>query len=178
MTQKHDAGDNPQAAPDCSAASMPGEVAPDGRQSQTALGIRRGVGRLLRDYGFAPLYEMGLANGRRADVMAIGGRGEIWIVEIKSSVADFRCDQKWPDYRDYCDRLFFAVQPSFPIDILPADTGLVLADRFGGEVVRDAPEHLLAPARRKALLLSFARAAALRLAFALDPAAAIPDDIG
>lgn len=178
MTHDHDAGDNPLPPVDHSAASLAGELSPDGRQSQTALAIRRGVGRLLRDHGFAPVYEMMLANGRRADVMAIGARGEVWIVEIKSSVADFRCDHKWPEYRDYCDRLFFAVEPSFPVDILPADAGLLLADRFSGEMIREAPEHALAPARRKALLLSFARTAAMRLAVALDPSAPASGDFG
>ena len=112
---------------------------------------------------------MPLGNGRRADILAVGRDGEIWIVEIKSSIADFRADQKWPEYRDYCDALLFAVAPDFPSDILPADTGLILADAYAGEVVREAPRHPLSPARRKALTLSIARMAAMRLHARIDP---------
>jgi hypothetical protein len=135
--------------------------------------IRRGLGRLLHAHGASFVPELALANGRRADVAALDAKGEIWIVEVKSGVADFRADQKWPDYRDYCDRLFFAVAPSFPVEILPADTGLILCDRYGGEIARPAPEHRLAPARRKALTLSIARAACLRLLALSDPELAI-----
>ena len=117
----------------------------------------------------APVTEVSLANGRRADVAAVAASGEIWIVEIKSSVEDFRTDQKWPEYRDYCDRLFFAVAPAFPREILPADTGLVIADRYGGEIVRAAPEHKLAGARRKAVTLRLVHTAAFRLQAAIDP---------
>jgi hypothetical protein len=144
------------------------EVAPDGRQSAVARDIQRGVGRLLRALGMAPLYEMPLANGRRADVVGLDASGNIWIVEIKSCLVDFRSDAKWPEYRDYCDRLLFAVAPDFPVEVLPEDAGLVLADRYGGELVRAAPEHKLPGARRRALLLSFARLAAMRLAAAID----------
>jgi hypothetical protein len=100
---------------------------------------------------------------------AIGPKGEIWIVEVKSSRADFEADQKWPDYLDFCDRFLFAVDPTFPIDILPEDAGLILADRYGGEVVREAHEARLAPSRRRAITLRFARVAAQRLHAALDP---------
>lgn len=117
----------------------------------------------------APVSEISLANGRRADVAAVAGSGEIWIVEIKSSIEDFRTDQKWPEYRDYCDRLFFAVAPSFPNEILPADAGLIIADRYGGEILRPAPEHKLAGARRKAMTLRLVRTAAFRLQAAIDP---------
>jgi len=117
----------------------------------------------------APVSEVSLANGRRADVAAVAASGEIWIVEIKSSVEDFRTDQKWPEYRDYCDRLFFAVAPAFPREILPADTGLVIADRYGGEILRPAPEHKLAGARRKAVTLRLVHTAAFRLQAAIDP---------
>ena len=112
---------------------------------------------------------MSLANGRRADIAAVAESGEIWIVEIKSSIEDFRTDQKWPEYRDYCDRLFFAVAPAFPREILPADTGLIIADRYGGEIVRAAPEHKLAGARRKAVTLRLVHTAAFRLQAAIDP---------
>jgi hypothetical protein len=113
--------------------------------------------------------EVSLANGRRADIAAVAASGEIWIVEIKSSIEDFRSDQKWPEYRDYCDRLFFAVAPGFPREILPPDTGLVIADRYGGEIVRMAPEHKLAGARRKAVTLRLVHTAAFRLQAAIDP---------
>jgi hypothetical protein len=99
----------------------------------------------------------------------VAANGEIMIVEIKSSVADFRSDQKWPEYCAYCDRLYFAVDAAFPVDILPQAPGLILADRYGGCVMREAQSHPLAPARRKALLLTFARTAATRLLSVRDP---------
>ncbi len=110
-----------------------------------------------------------LANGRRADVAGIARDGEIWIVEVKSCLEDFRTDQKWHEYRAFCDRLFFAVGPDFPREVLPPDTGLIIADRYGGEIVRPAPEHKLAAARRKAMTLRLARVAAFRLQAAIDP---------
>jgi hypothetical protein len=103
----------------------------DGRQSQAALDIARGTRRLLLSHNLASLPEVSLANGRRADITALSDRGEIWIVEIKSCVDDFRADNKWPEYREFCDRLFFAVAPDFPQQMLPPDTGLIVADRFG-----------------------------------------------
>jgi len=136
---------------------------------QRAAAILRGTQRLLRSLNFESLSEVPLANGRRADILAVGRDGEIWIVEIKSSIADFRADQKWPEYRDYGDALLFAVAPDFPSDILPADTGLILADAYAGDVVRPPPRHPLSPARRKALMLSIARMAAMRLHPRLDP---------
>lgn len=146
----------------------------DGRQSEEALGIRRGACRLLRDLGFATLPELTLASGRRADIMALSAAGDIWIVEIKSSVEDFRSDHKWQEYRDFCDRLYFAVAPGFPVEILPEDAGLILADRYGGEVIRHPEPARLAAARRKAVTLSFGRIAALRLQSACDPPAPLP----
>jgi hypothetical protein len=144
----------------CAAADLP--------ESPGAVSIFRGVARLLCAHGMAPVGEVSLANGRRADVVAVASGGEIWIVEIKSSVEDFRADRKWPEYRAYCDRLFFAVAPAFPREILPADTGLIVADRYGGDVVRDAPEHRMSGARRKAVTLRVVHAAALRLHAAAD----------
>lgn len=141
----------------------------DGRQSPAAFDICRGVGRLLKAHGLAAVSEVALANGRRADVTGVSESGEIWIVEIKSSIEDFRTDQKWPEYREFCDRLFFAVGPWFPSEILPADTGLIIADRYGGELLRTAPEHKLTGARRKAMTLRMLRAAAWRLQGAIDP---------
>ena len=141
----------------------------DGRQSPAAAAIARGTRRLLLSLGFATLTELPLANGRRADIVAMSDRGEIWIVEIKSSVADFRSDAKWPQYAEYCDRLLFAVDREFPLDILPAETGLIVADAYGAELLRPAPPLQMAGARRKAMLLRFARAAALRLHGLSDP---------
>jgi hypothetical protein len=138
-------------------------------QSAAALEICRGVMRLLTAHGLASVAELPLPNGRRADVVALSDSGDIWIVEIKSSVDDFRVDQKWPEYRDFCDRLFFAVSPAFPDGILPVDTGLLRADRYGGEIVRQAPETRLSGARRKSMTLRFAHAAAARLTQMLDP---------
>jgi hypothetical protein len=141
----------------------------DGRQSLAACDICRGVSRLLGAHGFAAVSEVALANGRRADVAGISGSGAIWIVEIKSCLDDFRADKKWPDYRAFCDQLFFAVAPDFPRDVLPPATGLIIADRYGGEIVRAAQEHKLAGARRKAMMVHLARTAALRLQAAIDP---------
>jgi len=141
----------------------------DGRPSPAAFDICRGVARLLRAHGLATVSEVALANGRRADVAGISDGGAIWIVEIKSCLEDFRTDQKWPEYREFCDRLFFAVAPDFPPEVLPPDTGLIIADRYGGEIIRPAPEHQLSPARRKAMTLRLVRIAALRLQGAIDP---------
>lgn len=141
----------------------------DGRQSPVAFDICRGVGRVLKAHGLAAVSEVALANGRRADVTGVSEAGEIWIVEIKSSIEDFRVDQKWPEYREFCDRLFFAVGPDFPSEILPVETGLIIADRYGGEIHRGAPEHRLTGARRKAMTLRVLRTAASRLQGAIDP---------
>lgn len=141
----------------------------DSQRVEATAEIRRGVGRLLFQHGLSFVPELALANGRRADVAALTRSGDIWIIEVKSGVADFRADAKWPEYRDFCDRLFFAVAPCFPMDILPADTGLILADRYGGEIARGAPEHKLAGARRKAVTLAIARTAGLRLLALSDP---------
>jgi len=120
---------------------------------------------LFEALGYAPLLEVGLPNGRRADIMALGPRGQIAIAEVKSSLEDFRVDLKWPDYLPYCDAFYFAVAPEFPRDILPGGPGLIIADGFGGAVVGEAPHATLVPARRKALLLAFARLAAFRAMF-------------
>ncbi|PZF77499.1 DNA repair protein MmcB-related protein [Aestuariivirga litoralis] len=144
---------------------------PDGRQSATALMIQRGVCRLLRASGFAVLPEFTLASGRRADVMAISDAGEIWIVEIKSSPEDFRSDSKWPEYRDWCDRLFFAIPTAMEPDMMPADTGLIIADSWGADIIRRMEASNLHASRRKAVTLAFARAAALRLHGLHDPLA-------
>jgi hypothetical protein len=141
----------------------------DGRQSATALAIARGTTRYLHALGYCVVSELPLPSGRRADLVALGGDGEILIVEIKSSVADFRTDQKWMEYRLHCDRLFFATVSEVPRDIFPPDAGLIVADAFGASIVWEAPEHRLIPARRKNVMLRFAHSAALRLQALVDP---------
>jgi len=135
----------------------------DGRQSPAAAAIARGTMRLLRRLGYAPLTELSLASGRRADIAAIGPSGTIWIVEIKSCADDFRADHKWQFYRAHCDALLFAVDCAFPQSLLPEDVGLVLADAYGAQLLREAPTHPLAATARKAMTMRFARAAAARL---------------
>ena len=152
-----------------SLSSLAASLPVDGRQSPTALAVARGSTRLLHSLGFSVVSELPLASGRRADLVALGGSGELWIVEIKSSVADFRADQKWMDYRLHCDRLFFATTLDVPCGIFPPDTGLIVADAFGASIVCEAPEHRLHAATRKCMLLSFARAATLRLSALADP---------
>ncbi len=116
----------------------------DGRQSPTALAVARGTARFLHALGYCVVSELPLPSGRRADLVALGGDGEIIIVEIKSSVADFRADQKWMDYRLHCDRLFFATVVDVPCEIFPPDAGLIVADAFGAAIVCEAPEHRIA----------------------------------
>jgi hypothetical protein len=141
----------------------------DGRQSPTAAAVQRGVCRLLRAHGFATVTELSLASGRRVDVMAVSGTGAIWAIEIKSSLADLKADFKWPEYEEFCDRLYFAIPPEMPAEAMPQQPGLIVADRFGAEILRDPEGRLLPAARRKAVILRFARAAALRLHSIADP---------
>jgi hypothetical protein len=150
-------------------STTPLEMPVDGRQSETALAIGRGTARLLHALGRSVVSELGLPSGRRADLVALDAGGEIWIVEIKSSVADFRADQKWQDYRAHCDRLFFATCMEVPCEIFPPDTGLIVADSYGAQIICEAPEHRLPAATRKSMMLLFARAAALRLQLLADP---------
>ncbi|AWM88886.1 MmcB family DNA repair protein [Microvirga sp. 17 mud 1-3] len=150
-------------------SASPSLLPPDGRQSPMAAGVQRGVRRLFAQLGHATLPEFSLANGRRADIIALAPDGVLTIVEIKSSVADFRADRKWPDYEDFCDRFFFAVPETVPFDILPEDRGLIVADSFGAAILREARRHPLAGARRKAVTLRFAQAAALALHALADP---------
>jgi hypothetical protein len=138
--------------------------APGFSRPQTTAAVTRGAARLLAALGYAPLAEVTLPNGRRADLMALGRRGEIFIVEVKSGLEDFRTDQKWGEYLAYCDAFAFAVAPEFPREHLPEHPGLIVADGFGGAVLREAPRATLAGARRKALTLAFGRLAALRAA--------------
>ena len=129
---------------------------------ETTSAVTRGAARLVGSMGYAPLAEVGLPNGRRADLLALGPKGEIVIVEVKSSPEDYLCDRKWGEYLPYCDAFYFAVGPEFPKSLLPEEPGLIVADGFGGAVVRDALLTPLAGARRKALTLAFARLAAMR----------------
>ena len=156
-----------------SMGSEGGSAIVDGRQSAAALEIQRGVGRLLLAHGLASLTELPLANGRRADVVGLSDKGEIWIIEVKSSLEDYRSDQKWPEYAEFCDRFYFAVAPGFPREIIPEDVGLIIADRFGAAIVRTGPQTLLAGARRKAMTTRFARAGAHRLQQLMDPEARV-----
>ena len=141
----------------------------DRRQSEAALAIARGTARLLRSLGFSCISELPLPSGRRADLVALNERGEIWIIEIKSSAEDLRADQKWPDYRAHCDRPFFAFTQDLPCEIFPADTGLIIADAYGAHMHCEAPEHKIAAATRKQMTLRFGMAAASRINRLVDP---------
>ena len=141
----------------------------DDRRSDTAALIARGVRRMLRARGYSSVTELPLLDGRRADVVALHGDGALLIIEIKSSVADFRADRKWRDYCAHCDEFFFAIGASVPAGIIPEEAGLILADSYGAEIVRPAPRLRLAPATRRAVLLRFAQAAADRLHRLADP---------
>lgn len=134
--------------------------------------LARGVCRFLISCGFAPITEYAPTTGLRTDVAAIGRDGEIWVVECKSSVADFQSDMKWRGYLEWCDRFYFAAPAELPDDILPTDEGLIIADGFGAEIVREATPRKLSPARRKAQTARIARTAALRLRAAMDPGVA------
>ncbi|NKX74148.1 MmcB family DNA repair protein [Rhodobacteraceae bacterium R_SAG3] len=131
--------------------------------------LARGVSRYLRSMGFASVEEFVPARGLRVDVMALGPKGELWVIECKSSRADFQSDCKWQGYLEWCDRYFWAVDVDFPTDLLPEGTGLILADAYDGEVVRMAPEQKLPPARRKKMIQKFAMDAARRLQRLRDP---------
>ena len=166
--------DAPPPDPDDRPIAAPATGGAPSRPEETRL-VMRGVKRLLRDAGYACVEEMTFPSGRRADVVALGGDGSLVVVEVKSSVEDFRADAKWPDYRASCDRLFFAIPESVPAGIMPDDAGLNVADGFGAAMLREAPIHRLAPATRRALTLRFARLAAARLHGLVDPQAATPE---
>lgn len=144
------------------------EPAPAIRPEVTAR-LRRGVGRALAAADQTVLFELPLANGRRADVTALDHQGRFTIIEIKSGLADFQADHKWQDYLDYCDFFAFAVAADFPENVLPGNEGLMIADGFGAEFVREPRHDPLSAARRKAMLIRYARAGAGRLQFLLDP---------
>ena len=136
--------------------------------------VRRGVQRLFLEIGATLIPELSLVTGRRADLVALMRNGDIWIIEVKSSVEDFRVDRKWPEYRLFCDRFFFATHPDVPAEIFPEECGFILSDGYGAEIMRDAPEHRLPPATRKALMLRIARAGAARLLAAELAGIAVP----
>lgn len=138
-------------------------------QSEAAAAITRGVRRMLADRGVRSLIEVPLANGRRADVLGLADDGCILIVEVKSCAADFQADRKWPEYLEFCDGFYFAVDSDFPQDLLPSDCGLIVADAFGAEILREAALVKLAPARRKALTLRLAMLGMQRLHRMEDP---------
>ena len=142
---------------------------PDGRQSEKAAAIQRGVGRLLRSHNFSILTEFTLASGRRADVIGLKPDGTLWIIEIKSSPEDFRTDNKWPEYRDYCDRFSFAIPQTMDADLIPLGAGLIVADQWGAEIMRDASIHPLHASRRRAVLIAFGQVGAQRLHGLWDP---------
>ncbi|NDV00365.1 MmcB family DNA repair protein [Pseudoroseicyclus tamaricis] len=131
--------------------------------------IARGVCRHLAEHDFVTVEELVPERGLRVDVMAVGPRGEIWVIECKSSRADYMADHKWQGYLPWCDRFFWAVGEDFPVDLLPEETGLIIADSYDAEILRLGPETKLAGARRKALMLTFARHAARRLQAYRDP---------
>src|ERR1700731_4086987 len=134
----------------------------------TAAEVARGVSRLLMQDGYSPILEFTLANGRRLDVAALGADGTVLGVEIKVSVADLKGDAKWPDYLEFCELFYFAIPPEFPDEHVPPGTGLIVADRYGGAIVRPAPPSVLHASRRKAVTLRFAKVAAERLALTLE----------
>lgn len=134
--------------------------------------VTQGAARLFVSLGHVVLREVALPHGRRADLLALAPDDSFVIVEVKSCARDFLSDAKWHEYRTYCDRLFFAVDPEFPQGLLPEDAGLLVADPFGGAVLREAPTHPLAGARRRMMLARFARLAARRLEGLIDPAGA------
>ncbi len=148
-----------------------------GARPEATLAVTRGVCRLWRARSWTPLLEVPLADGRRADVLALADDGTVAIVEVKSSVEDYRADAKWTDYLAWCDRFYFAVGTQFPQALLPDTAGLIMADAFGGDILRDDPrpvaETRLAAGRRKALTLRCARLGAERLQRLIDPQAAL-----
>lgn len=138
---------------------------------ERSLLVRRAAARLCVQMGWSPVHEVPLPNHRRADILALRGDGGFVCIEVKSGVRDFLTDGKWPEYREFSDALYFAVDGDFPLALLPEDTGLIVACGPEAEIVREAPPHPLAPARRRALLHRFATLAAQRLAWLEDPEA-------
>ncbi len=139
---------------------------------ERSLAVRRATARLCGRLGWAPLHEVPLPNGRRADILALRQDGGFACIEVKSGPRDFLTDSKWPDYRDFADALYFAVDDAFPVELVPAEVGLIVASEGFADIVREAPVHPLAPSRRRGMLQRFAWIAALRLAAMEDPAGA------
>ncbi|MEL6921537.1 MAG: MmcB family DNA repair protein [Pseudomonadota bacterium] len=135
----------------------------DGRQSERAMRVRRGIQIMMSEMGFAVLPELVLTTGRRADLVGLTSDGEIWIVEVKSSIEDMRTDSKWNEYCDYCDAFAFATLPDVPRDVFPSDEGFIVADAYGAEIVGSPKQHTLPAARRKAMLIRIAQAASRKL---------------
>ena len=152
---------------------MPDPPLPESLPPMPGQRLARGVARALRQFDFVSVEEFVPAPGLRVDLLALGPKGEVWVIECKSGRADFRADRKWQGYLEWCDRFFWAVDADFPVDLLPPDTGLILADPYDAEVVRMAPETPLSGARRKVVLRTFARAAAGRLQLMRDPGAGV-----
>ena len=150
-------------------------IQPDLSAFQPGQLLARGVCRHMRSMDFVCVEELVPTRGLRVDVMALGSKGEVWIIECKSSRADFQSDHKWQGYLEWCDRFFWAVDGDFPTELLPDETGLILADAYDGEVVRMGPETKLAAARRKLMVQKFARHAASRLQGFRDPTYQIPN---
>jgi hypothetical protein len=136
---------------------------------EITLAVCRGACRLMRQSGYSVLLEVPLPDGRRADIFAVARGGEITIVEVKSSIEDWRVDEKWPDYLGWCDQLYFAVPVDFPQALIAEEAGLIVADAYGGELLRLSPRRPMAAARRKSLLIDCARLASERLARLEDP---------
>jgi hypothetical protein len=156
---------------------QPPSAPEDRRQSERALAVRRGTLRLLAALDVFALPEVTLVSGRRADLLGVSRTGEIWIIEIKSSREDLKADRKWPDYRRFCDRLFFATLPDVDESLFPEEAGLIIADAFGGALAREAPLQPLSAASRKALLTRVARLGAARLTALSFPDAVISDNL-
>lgn len=139
--------------------------------------LARGVARHLRSHGFVSIEEFVPERGKRVDLLALGPKGEFWVIECKSGRADFQSDHKWEGYLPWCDRFFWAVDTEFPTEILPEGTGLIIADSYDAEIIRMGPQDKLAPARRKKMLLKFATDSARRLHRYRDPKlSALPDE--
>ncbi len=155
---------------------MVGAMLQDAPQSALMPGqlLARGVSRHLRGHDFVSVEELVPTAGLRVDVMGLGPKGEVWIVECKSSRADFQSDHKWHGYLEWCDRFFWAVDSDFPTELLPDDTGLIIADAYDAEIIRIGPESKLAAPRRKVMIQKFARHAAIRAQAARDPAMVVP----
>ncbi len=147
-----------------SSAPLPRQARPD-----ITLAVCRGACRLMRQAGHSVLLEMPLPDGRRADIFAVARDGSLTIVETKSSIEDWRVDDKWPDYLNWCDLLYVAVPVDFPQHLIPEEIGLIVADAYGGEILRHPPRRPIVAARRKSLLIDCARLASERLARLEDP---------